>query len=329
MAYGKRSYRKRSGSGMRHSSSYRKKAVSVPKVKRTTKRYTRSNSLAINRLSRKVNWLSQARYGSVQRNFQLSNQMIPLAGQPIITDIMDFSCARTHSDGARFGQFSSTTPPVLQNVGQWTPSTNLFHVDQNVDIPDTGKYLALHCHVTMKFTGVPSAIDTRIRVDLVSVKKVPQTQLGHPIFALPQALSQLTNLASPELNKLGGNPYLKVWATKWLYLSSSLNRGAGAAGAQNPGPAVTGNSGYLTFDIRPKGGRLRTQQITNPVTSLSTVAPTADGNWGPYNIGDQKAPLFLIISSSDPSVVGPAPNVVNVQMSRTVSFRDPIGKSSL
>jgi len=306
-----------------------RRKVPVPKKRRTTRTYTRRNSTAINSLARDVRYLKQARYGSVQRNFQTSNLMIPLAGQPIITDLMDFSCVRSTADqGARFGQYSTTTPPILQNVGQWSPSTNLFHRDQNLDLPDTGKYLALNCHITMRFQGTPSAIDTRIRVDLCSVKKVPQTRIGTDIFALPSALNQLTNLANPELNKLGGNPYIKVWSTKWLYLSSSRNMGAGSAGPQAPGPAVTGNSGYLSFTIKPKNGRMRTQMVTVPATPQDTNT-VIDGDWGPYNIGDQTAPLFLIISSSDPSVLGPAPNSVTVQCSRTVTWRDPIGQSNI
>jgi len=329
--YGKPSHRRSSRSYSRsHRPHYRKKAVAVPKVKRTVKKYARSNALAINKLSRQVKYLQQAKYGCVQRNFQVSNLMIPLATQPIVTDIMDFSCRRSPTQGgARFGQYSTTSPPVLNNIGEWTPSTNNFHTGQNVDIPDTGKYLALSCHVTMRFQGTPSAIDTRIRVDLFSVRAgaIGQVISGGNVFAMPTSLIQLTNLANPELNKLGGNPYLKVWATKWLYLSSSRNMTPGTGAGQAPGPAVTGNSGYLSFHIAPKGGKLRNQNLTVPYTPGDS-ATIPDGIWGFLNV-PQDEPLYMLISSSDPTVVGPAPNLVSVQCSRTVTWRDPVGKSSL
>ena len=310
---------------------YRKKAVAVPKAKRTVRKYTRSNAMAINRLSRQVKYLQQAKYGSIQRNFQTSNLMIPFAERPILTDIMDFSCRRATTAGANFAQYNTASPPVLTTVGNWTPSTNLYHADQNLDIPDTGKYLALSCHVTMRFQAVPSITDCRVRVDLFSIKSkaITSVPIGQPVFAMPNGILQLTNLANPELNKLGGNPYIRVWSTKWLYLSSSQNRAPAPGGAQNPGPAVTGNSGYLSFTIRPNHGKgkLRNQLITAPATPQDTVA-SLDGNWGPFQV-PQDEPLFLLISCSDVNATGPPANSVSVQCSRTVRWRDPIGKSSL
>lgn len=288
--------------------------------------------MAINRLTRQVKSLQMQRFGSVQRNFQLSNVMVPFATRPILTDIMDFSCRRPSTAGANFAQYDGGVPTnVLQTIGNWTPSTNLYHADQNLDLPDTGKYLALSCHVTMRFQATPSVTDTRIRVDLFSIKGkgITSVPLGQPVFAMPNGLLQLNNLANPELNKLGGNPYIKVWSTKWLYLSSSRNAGpTPGAGAQNPGPAVTGNSGYISFTIKPKGGKLRNQLITAPDTPDDPTALT-DGNWGPFNV-PQDEPLYMIISCSDASALGPpVANTVSVQCSRTVRWRDPIGKSSL
>jgi len=330
MAYAKQSYRRSTRRSTRgRATRYRKKAVAVPKPKRTVRKYTRSNAMAINRLARKVSWLTEARYGSVQRNFQVSNLMTPFASQPILTDIMDFTCRRATSTGANFAQYNASGTAV-QTVGNWTPSQNIFHSGQNSDIVDTGKYLALSCHVTMRFQATPSAIDTRIRVDLFSVKSkaIQQVLSGQPLFSFPTALSQLKDLANPERNKLGGNPYLRVYATKWLYLSSSRNGPATPGGGQqNPGPAVTGNSGYLSFNICPKKGKLRNQEETVPATpqDISTII---DGDFGPFNV-PQDEPLFLLISSSDPSATGTPANIVSVQCSRTVRWRDPIGKASL
>ena len=308
---------------------YRKKAVAVPKKPKTTRRFTRSNSMAINRLSKQINWLKMSRYGPTQRNFHTSNLMIPFAERPILTDIMDFSCRRATTAGANFAQYNTATPPVLTTVGNWTPSTNLFHADQNLDQPDGGRYLALSCHVTMRFQAVPSITDCRVRVDLFSIKArgITSVPLGQPVFAMPNGILQLTNLANPELNKLGGNPYIKVWSTKWLYLSSSQNRAPAPGGAQNPGPAVTGNSGYLSFTIRPKGGKVRNQLITAPATPQDTIA-TLDGNWGPFNVPENE-PLFLLISCSDVNATGPPANSVSVQCSRSVVWKDVIGKSAL
>lgn len=308
---------------------YRKKAVPVPKVKRTVRKYTRSNSMAINKLSRQVHKLQQSQFGSVQSNFQTSNLMIPFASRPILTDIGDLTCRRATSAGALFAQYSDDPTPVLSTVGNWTPSTNLFFQDMNADIVDTGKYLMLSCHVTLKFTAVPSVTDCRCRVDLFSVKAnaIPISPIGQPIYSLPTALQELTNLASPELNKLGGNPFLKVWATKWVYLSSSRNMTTTPASGQLPGPAVTGNSKYVSFNIRPKNGKLRNQSITVPYSpgDLSTVQ---DGDYGPFNIAQDEA-LFMCISVSDNSATGPGPNnVVTVQCSRSLRWRDHIGKAS-
>jgi hypothetical protein len=248
---------------------------------------------------------------------------------------MDFSSFRGASNpGCRFRQYQGT-PSVLTNVGQWNTGAlnNIFQQGQNLDIPDTGKYLALSCHVTMRFQAVPSAVDQRIRVDLFSVrgKAIQQVASGGVPFALPTALNQLTNMANPELNKLGGNPYLKVYSTKWLYLSSSYNRAPGTGAIQAPGPAVTGNSGYLSFTIKPnKGkGKLRHQDITVPSVPSDTLA-IPDGNWGPFNV-PQDEPLYLLISSSDASSTGPPgqQDVITVQCSRSIKWRDPIGASPL
>lgn len=317
--------------GARRRLNFRKKKVPVPKKRRTTRTYTRNNSRAINTLARDIKYLKMSQYGSIQRNFHTSNLMVPYANQPILTDIMNFS-ARTASDpGAKFVQYNNASPPVIGDVGNWTPSTNLFYSGQNVDIPDTGKYLALSCKVTLRFQATPSVTDQRIRIDLFSIKAtaIQQNQAGTPFYSMPQGLLQLTDLANPEKNKLGSNPYLKVWATKWLYLSSSRNAGpAPGAGVQNPGPAVTGNSGYLSFFINPKNGKLRTQDITVPATPSDT-ATIPDGNWGAFNV-PQSEPLFLLISSSVPNSPGvPPTNNVSVQCSRSVKWRDPIGKSSL
>ena len=256
--------------------------------------------------------------------------MSPLASRPILTDIMDFTCRRATSAGALFAQYDASLTNV-STVGNWTPSTNNhFMSGQNADIVDTGKYLALSCKVTMRFQATPSVIDTRIRVDLFSVKAhaIQQVLSGQPLFSMPTALIQLQDLANPEKNKLGGNPYLKVWATKWLYLSSSRNGPATpGTGQQNPGPAVTGNSGYLSFNIAPKGGKLRNQEVTVPATpqDISTVI---DGDFGPFQIPQSEA-LFLLISSSDPSVTGTPANVVTVQCSRSIRWRDAIGRAAL
>ena len=318
--------------GARRRLNFRKKKVSVPKKRRTTRSYTRNNSRAINSLARDVKYLKMSQYGSIQRNFHTSNLMVPFAERPILTDIMDFSCRRATTSGANFAQYDGGTPTnTLQTVGNWTPSTNLFQADQNIDIPDTGKYLALSCHVTMRFQATPSITDCRVRVDLFSVKRnaITSVPTGQPIFAFPNALLQLNNLANPELNKLGGNPYLKVWATKWLYLSSSQNRAPAPGGAQNPGPAVTGNSGYLSFTIRPNSGKgkLRNQLVTAPATPQDPEA-LLDGNWGPFQV-PQDEPLYMLISCSDAQAGGIPANVCSVQCSRTVRWRDQIGKSSL
>jgi len=330
MAYAK-SYRRSSRRSTRRGPSrHRKKAVAVPKVKRTQRKYTRSNAMAINKLARKVSWLTEARYGSVQRNFQVSPLMTPYSNRPILTDIMDFTCRRATSAGALFAQYNAALTGV-STVGNWTPSTNNhFMSGQNSDIVDTGKYLALSCKVTMRFQATPSAIDTRIRVDLFSVKAhaIQQVLSGQPLFSFPTALLQLQDLANPEKNKLGGNPYLKVWATKWLYLSSSRNGPATpGTGQQNPGPAVTGNSGYLSFNVCPKGGKLRNQEVTVPSTPAD-ISTIVDGDFGQFNIPQSEA-LFLLISSSDPSATGTPANIVSVQCSRCIRWRDPIGRADL
>lgn len=330
MPYARFAHRRSSSRNTRYRRPYyRKKAVAVPKRKPTVRKYTRSNAMAINKLAKQVSWLKMARYGSIQRNFQTSNLMSPVAARPILTDIMDFTCRRATSAGANFAQYNVPLTSV-ETVGNWSPSTNHFHAGQNSDIVDTGKYLALSCHVTMRFQATPSVTDTRIRVDLFSVKAhaIQQVLTGQPLFSMPTALLQLGNLANPELNKLGGNPYLKVWSTKWLYLSSSRNVGpTPGTGQQNPGPAVTGNSGYLSFHIAPKKGKLRNQETTVPATpqDISTVI---DGDFGPFQV-PQSESLFLLISSSDPSAAGTPANIVTVQCSRTVRWRDPIGKSAL
>jgi len=301
---------------------YRKKAVAVPKKPKTKSRYIRSNALQINKMHRQIKSLQMAKYGSVQRNFQTSALLTPFALRPIITDICNVACSRIGGgDGARFYQYDAGPVPSLQNIGGWAVSDNVFRSGENVDVPDTGKYLLKRVRLVMRFQGTPSARDTRIRVDLFSVRggAIGQTVGNNAVF--PGAVNQLNNLSNPEINKLGGNPYLKVWATKWLYLSSSRNM---TGGPDAPGPAVTGNSGYLSFTIQPKGGKLRNQDITAPTVGQDPPG-VGGGDWGVFN-SPRTEPLWLCISSSDSN---PVDGVTTFQASRTCTWADHVGKAGL
>lgn len=327
-----------------------RKKVSVPKKKKVTKSFIRSNAMAINSLNRQVKHLQLAAYGSYQTNLQIQKggPIIPLAQSPALLDLTDFTCQRVgalNDFGAQLYQYSTAFPPVLTGRGLWEVSPlgqNVFWKNYNEQRPgETGQYLPMYAKYTVNITGVPTLSDTRIRLDCFSQKaKTIVTNIqAEDDLRLPGALSALTDMASPQLNRINPAYFNKYWS-KTFYLNSTNT-------ATRIG--TTGNTIRYTFVVKPK--HPRKQLVTNfnpiiPVIDLSGVeqaindhidhsdhssaesdvelgAPPVDNivglDYSPFNSAVD-APLYLLISTTDTTAA--LSNQVQITMSRRLGWRD-------
>ena len=148
MAYGLRKRGRTYGRRMPRRTAYRKKAVPVPKRRKTRASYVRKNSVAVNRNARAIRGIKRALNGPVQKNIQLSRyegtetSFRPTDTRPICVDITDFTSsttsAPTPSTGCRFYQYDTSSPPVLVTRGGWEKTSfnlNPYWNGQNADVP--------------------------------------------------------------------------------------------------------------------------------------------------------------------------------------------------
>lgn len=301
----------------------RKKAVPVPRKKRSQP--SRTNAVAINTNRRMIKQLKMSQYGSVQTNFQVSRATVtPFNERPILLDLSDFSKADPTAvggpvTGALWYQYNAGG--TLQQVNQWTSAPlglNPYWLGVNKDIPDTGKMFQLYQKTVFKVEGSPNLNDTRIRFDVFRAKTrafTPNSTLTSTLI-LPNALNHFGGLSN-NTNRISSQYFSKVM-TKWIYLSSQ--RPTGGAGATQ---GVTGNSRYVT--IYTKLNRVRTQNVGLPLNPNAQNPEFQEGNWGPLNSA-LGSPLWCMISAQDPDAT--ADNVL-VSASRTVVWRDPQGMAAV
>lgn len=306
----------------------RKPRVAAPPPKKTVKTYVRKNAYKIADLKRDVRFLKMARYGAVQINFQKTDRtLIPTKSRPVLFDMMDFTCRRAAappapaSSGAILYQYNALgTAPIAAST--WhinsTLATNPYWLGQNRDIPDTGKYLPLSAHYVFRVEGNPSLDNTRVRLQVFSVK--PRTYVPNSVasnnLVLPTALNNLENMASPTENRLS-RVHFKCYADKWLFLNSSKTN--------DDTKGTSANIKYKSITVNPKKKKVRTQAVTNPETPMDPDAEFPDGNFGPLNV-PITTPLWCLISTDDESAVLDS---VEVGISRRVAWRDPIGGAPL
>lgn len=281
MAYA-RKYKSRKSGARRPSRYAKRRAVAVPKKKKTPRSYTRSNAKQINTNARAIERLRMSQYGSVQRNFvQFSDVITVRDTRPILWNIMDFTKEESPTElgGLIYQQDAAA---AVQAVGHWkTPPVlagNPYHSGYNSDSVGTGKYLAMKATTVINVYGRPNLSDCRIRIQVFSMKAgnlIPNlTTQPQDNMVLPAALGALQYMATPvQGNYLPSNRF-KTYVDKWIYINSSKTN-ASVKG-------TTRNSAYCSFTIAPKGGKLVLQQFTSPNVQGN---PAADQDFGPLNIG--------------------------------------------
>jgi len=317
MAYGRKKGTGRARGRMSRGRAPRR-AVKVPKKKKTARSYTRSNALAVNRLSRKIESVRMAAYGSIQRNFvKFADIMTVSETRPILWDIMDFSKEESASNigglvyqqdaaGAVAGATHWQVPPTL--------ATNPFHDGYNNDSVGSGKYLAISATTVIKLEGRPNLSNARVRVQVFGVKAtqlVPNTSTA-PLdnMILPSAMSNFHHMATPTFGNYLPSNRFKTYVDKWCYLNSSKTN------ADIKGTSA--NTKYIRFTIKPQGGKLCIQQFT---------LPNIQGNqnvddFGPTNI-PLGQPLWCLISCDDSSADA---DRCTVDCSTVRTWRDPTGQ---
>jgi len=325
MAYGKR----RRGYGRKRTSYSRKKTmVPVPKKKKTTRSYARSNALAVNRNTKLLQELKMSQYGSVQKNFQASRGTCnPVNGRPVLLDLSDFSKGDPTTSPPTMGGYwyQKDVSGTLQQVNMWTEppaffGQNPFWQNVNKDIPNSGKIFECWQKITFKFEGNLRLTDTRIRIDLFRAKAKAFTPNAGvtPTLILPGSLGAFGGLAECQ-NKISSTYFSKVM-TRWVYMNSS-RPDANVGTVQG----TTGNSRFVS--IYTKLNRVRTQSLTTPIGTAQSGAPEPqEGAWGPLQSSIQ-APLWCLISASDP-LQGDVQDVI-CSATRTVCWRDPQGMANI
>ncbi|AXQ66337.1 MAG: putative capsid protein [Geminiviridae sp.] len=320
MAYGRT--RRKSTRPYRRAST--KKAVPVPRVKRTVRKSTRTNALAINRNASMLRQLKMSQYGSIQKNFQNSRGAVnPTNSRPVLLDLSDFSKGDPSQLPPIMGAqwYQKTTAGVLQAVNMWESSSlglNPYWLNVNKDIPNSGKIFECWQKITFKIEGNLRLTDTRIRFDVFRAKPRAFTPNAANVASLilPGSLNHFGGLAECT-NKISSVYYKKI-LTKWVYLNSSR-----PDANQGTVQGTTGNSRFVSIYL--KMNRVRTQSLTNPV-AVPISPEYQEGNWGPLNSALGSC-LWCLISASDP-LQGDVQDV-QVTASRTVCWRDPSGQAAV
>lgn len=347
MAYGRR-YTKRASSRAypRKRAAYRKAVI--PRKKKTNKSVLTTQGYRQLRLQKQVRFLMNARYGQVQKNLHISDNLVPLAAQPICFDATDFTSRRLNSmggllsSGCKIWQVNTvgtglTQAGLFQAFGQGNP----FWDNTMNDIPDGGFYKPLYAKYEFHIKGRDNVDDTWVDIKLVSARKgtfVPQFSAPPGTFAqriMPYGLMHMQYLADYS-NKINGQ-FFKTYATKRIYLNSQSSLTAptpGATANQQGVIQTTGNTKFCHFKIRPK--KVRRQLTTWPETpgepgptTPGTTAIPDDVESGAYGIGNVPVdqPLWFIISANDRTQMDG--DSVQIKVTRTVYWRDPIGNSTV
>lgn len=327
------------------STAYRKAVL--PRKRKTDRNVLATQGYRQLKLQRKVNFLMDARWGPVQKNFQISDLFTPLASQPVCFDATDFTCRRINSNG----DLVSYGAPIYQVNTVGTGLTNPAYFDPainqnpywdacNADIPDGGVYKPLYAKYIFQVSGRNSVDDTYIDIKLLQMKKgtfVPQGSAPPATFAqriMPYALMHMQYLA--DYSNMINTDFFKVYSTKRLYLNSqtSITAPTPGAGANQSGVIqTTGNTKFCHFSIKPKKVR---RQLTSwpsfPGATMSTLpgATIPDdvegGAFGIFNVPVDQ-PLWFVISVNDRTALDG--DSVQVKVTRMVYWRDPIGNSTV
>lgn len=346
MAYGyrKSTYSKSTSRGRGRISKrtrFARNAVPVPKKRRVS--HVRKNALAINKIARVQRTLKNMTYGSVQTGYHIhvppttdSGLLLVTRTTPLLFDMTDFTrhTAVDPGNGAgivnRFGcriytlGYSTATPPApfasVHSYFQRNQGANPFFPEK--DIVDGGCYKPLYGEYFMKFTGTKIKQTTTVTITTFVVR-TNQVGIDPPGVTrhMPNALVNMQNCADPTRNQINGK-YFKVYSTKIFKFH----------------PVELATSHGRTFEklvrmtVKPKG--VRKQLDTFPINPNDVSTEPAYGAYG-YHQVPQGEPYWCLISTSSDGPQTTAEltdyvydNMVRVEMSRRVSWRDKLGNSS-
>ena len=311
--------------------------VRPPPKKRTTRTYVRSNALAVNRLTRDVQFLKRARHGKVQMNLQhFSVPIRPSSTEPYAIDITQFDYRRVNSanviiPGTPVYQWDThaggITTPASFFAGPAT-STNYHGANPlwaglTTDIPDGGQYLPISSTYNFTITGATHLVDAKVTFTLMREKKrTTRTALQTLGMNMPHSLRYMDNISDKSLNCLPPDRF-KVYWSRSVYINSRSD--------QTKTGATTGNIKSFSFTVKHKGGvKRQNKTFPNDTDTLPVQFPTEshidpDLDFGPFGMHntDPLSALWLVISSTDSE--GTTAQVPIVHCSRKVYWRDQVG----
>lgn len=336
MPYARKAYRKRPYKRTGSAPAKRARpAVPVPRKKKTARTYTRTNSLALNKLTRQVRTLREQTYGNFQQNVRGTQDPLQIyKGFPLIVNMNDYTSNRSNNSvvppivsvGGRVFQVQAPVPPAtdttVQPVTHWIRSDfsdSLYLSGQNrAIVGDTGQYFALGNTTTLQFTvsSNASARPPRIRIDLFTFKPkglIPNTwsdptQGRNRTF--PWCASQLTDMAA--LQNCYNSAYLKLLKTKTIVCNNDT--------ALVSGGGVMVKEYRHTVSVKPH--RLIKQTRPDPDIPGTTDPEIALGKYGPFNTSPLDACCLLISTDNEDNDVH-----IHVRMMSKVSWRDQVGSS--
>ena len=300
----------------------------IPKKRRTTRTYVRSNALAVRRLTADVRYLKRARYGSVQKNLQVlpaQRPLTPTATQPVLCCINNIQADNVVSGANGAPWYQVNAAGSLTEVSRFTRNNDTYFDQMNDDIIDGGVALLGAIKLTFRINCIPDngvqISNKRVRIDMFKQRSsalVSPTTL-QDVQQLPAiaAINKLQNMANPTLNKF--NPeYFEMIATKFVFLNPSKvdpeNKGTGAA------------LKYVSMDVPRKYLGRVTQQTTNPAVD---GGPDTDGiGWNVQNMPIHQR-IWCMISSDDPNTFPNTDPDIQINVSRYVSWRDSVGSAAL
>lgn len=327
MPYGS-TMRRANGRPYRRRRAYRRRAKGPSVVKKTRVPLARKSTVMRN--ARAIRQLKMSQYGAIQKGFhRISNHVVPIQRSPVLFNMFDFSVNHVSGAGTAIpsGPFYQVNGGALQAVATWDRAQfvtgNPYWLDEYADTPDTGKIFETYMDYTFAIEGSGGLDETRVRIDIFYQRSNVLYARAIPggTLLLPGALTHMDNIATPELNQISPKYFKKIY-TKVVYFNSRTDEtvpGISAGTTQ-----FTPNKRYVRFRMKPN--KLIQQVLTNPTAQGGPEAVLDNGSWNQLNVPVNQQ-LWCLISTDDQSAL--TGDAVHVNVSRRVSWRDPLGSAGL
>lgn len=342
MPYARKSFKRTSRGSRSNSGSRTRKAVRPPPQRKTRRTYVRKNSYAINRVSRKVNFLMEARYGQPQFSYQTCRGSPLITDKtPILWDLDDYTCLRTAPNpaGGTFqmrgcqvwtvntaGTGIIAQPQVTDSGFITSPQLGGIYWDDTSRqlCGDTGYYRPIYCDYILEFDALDPQSNCSIRIDFVKQKRTVQAQpVDVPALStssvrmLPEGLVGMQDLAT---NKNHISPaFFKVIKTKWIMINNARE------------PSTNGSTAgrkFYKFRVWGKGTKNQLREAPGiPGTVEDTQASlqfNRSSRYG-YTNTDAMRGYYIIVSTTDRT--GGAG--LACKITRFCKWRDPVGRAYL